>query len=479
MSSALDFEKIIIKSFFINESVKNKVVPMLDIKWFRNNVDLAKIIGCIIEFNEKFENMPSPIELRQMLRDDNLIKIFDECMAISDEDCNSKFMLEEIEKFVKQKKLWNAASDVIDYLKTDDCNKKPLQCSFSEVFSDAEAFSFDTSVGFNYIDELDRIYNEVIKNEKLVKSGLKTIDELLYGGFHEKSISLILSPTNVGKTLIMCSLASNMIRQNYNVLYVTFEDSELKIGARITQNLCDMTQDQMKLMSRESYEKCKSNLKKLIHSSLIIKEYPESAINALSLKSLIKELKEKNHFVPDIMFVDYIGCMVPNGQQNPNLNTNTILLRVAAQVRAISMEFGFPIVSGSQVNRGGYDSAEVNLNDAADSFGQTMKADFILAVTQTPDLKEQNLYSLKVAKTRFGNNKGGSVCVNVDIAKQRISDLNDKAHGVFEFAENETKSNLLKISSTPISPAVINKPVINDDFTINFDKKKNVSDNWE
>jgi hypothetical protein len=171
--------------------------------------------------------------------------------------------------------------------------------------------------------------------------------------------------------------------------------------------------------------------------------------------------------------------MVPNGQQNPNLNTNTILLRVAAQVRAISMEFGFPIVSGSQVNRGGYDSAEVNLNDAADSFGQTMKADFILAVTQTPDLKEQNLYSLKVAKTRFGNNKGGSVCVNVDIAKQRISDLNDKAHGVFEFAENETKSNLLKISSTPISPAVINKPVINDDFTINFDKKKNVSDNWE
>jgi L,D-peptidoglycan transpeptidase YkuD (ErfK/YbiS/YcfS/YnhG family) len=141
------------------------------------------------------------------------------------------------------------------------------------------------------------------------------------------------------------------------------------------------------------------------------------------------------------------------------------------------MEFGFPIVSGSQVNRGGYDSAEVNLNDAADSFGQTMKADFILAVTQTPDLKEQNLYSLKVAKTRFGNNKGGSVCVNVDIAKQRISDLNDKAHGVFEFAENETKSNLLKISSTPISPAVINKPVINDDFTINFDKKKNVSDN--
>ena len=49
----------------------------------------------------------------------------------------------EIEKFVKQKKLWNAASDVIDYLKTDDCNKKPLQCSFSEVFSDAEAFSFD------------------------------------------------------------------------------------------------------------------------------------------------------------------------------------------------------------------------------------------------------------------------------------------------------------------------------------------------
>lgn len=444
MNTAEDFEKIIVKSLFVNTAVRDKVIPLLDPKWFKNNISLAKIANKIIEFNEQFEAMPSPVEMRRVLRDESLVKSFDECMAITDSEVMSEYLIGEIEEFVRQKKMYNVATGIMDYLKTPDENKAKLQKDFADEIIDAESFSFDTSIGFDFINELDRIYDEVIKNEKLVTSGLKTIDELLHGGFHEKSLSLILAPTNVGKTLMMCSLAANMVRAGFNVLYVTFEDSELKIGARIAQNVFDVSQDQLKAMSREEYERARDMLKNTVKSSLFVKEYPESAINALTLKNFIKELKDKQKFVPDIMFVDYIGCMIPNGKENANLNTNSILLKVAAQVRAISMEYGFPIVSGSQVNRGGFDLAEVNLNDAADSFGQTMKADAIFAVTQTPELKEQNYYNIKLAKTRFGNNKGTSCCIRVDIDKQRISDLTTSngstPTGLFEAVSNDTGS---------------------------------------
>ena len=330
-------------------------------------------------------------------------------------------MYGEIEKFVKLKKLWAVATSIIQYCKTPDSIKQ--QCSFSEVITDAEAYTFDDSIGFSYMDEPERIYQEIIKNEKVVGTGLKALDDLLKGGLHEKSLTLLLSPTNVGKTLWMCALAKNMLQAGYNVLYVTFEDSENKIGQRITQNLFDLSRDELKSMSLQDYQKCWDTYRKSIKSNLYIKEFPEMATNALNIHAFIKELKERKNFVPDVMFVDYIGCMIPNGRENPNMNSNTRLLTIASQVRSISMVETFPIVSGAQVNRGGYDSANIGLNDAADSFGQTMKADAILAITQSKELLDNGYYDVEIAKTRFGNNKGEHKTIRVSIDKQRIMDI--------------------------------------------------------
>lgn len=330
-------------------------------------------------------------------------------------------MYGEIEQFVKLKKLWAVATSIIQYCKTPESVKQ--QCSFSEVITDAEAYSFDDSIGFSYMDEPERIYQEIIKNEKVVGTGLKAIDDLLKGGLHEKSLTLLLSPTNVGKTLWMCALAKNMLQAGYNVLYITFEDSENKIGQRITQNLFDLSRDELKAMSLQDYQKCWDTYRKSIKANLYIKEFPEMATNALNLHAFIKELKERKNFIPDVMFVDYIGCMIPNGRENPNMNSNTRLLTIASQVRSISMVESFPIVSGAQVNRGGFDSANISLNDAADSFGQTMKADAILAITQSKEYLDNGFYDVEIAKTRFGNNKGEHKTIRVSIDKQRIMDI--------------------------------------------------------
>lgn len=273
------------------------------------------------------------------------------------------------------------------------------------------------------MDEPERIYEEVIKNEKVVGTGLKALDDLLKGGFHEKSITLLLAPTNVGKTLIMCSLSATMLLAGYKVLYITFEDPENKIGQRVTQNLFDLNRDELKAMSREEYKKCWNAHRQLIKENLYIKEFPEMATNALTIGAYIKKLKDRKKFVPDVVFVDYIGCMIPNGRENPNMNSNTRLLTIAAQVRALSMTNGWPIVSGAQVNRGGYGSDHVDLNDAADSFGQTMKADAILAITQSKDYLDNGYYDVEIAKTRFGNNKHEHKTIRVDIDKQRIADI--------------------------------------------------------
>ena len=97
---------------------------------------------------------------------------------------------------------------------------------------------------------------------------------MIHGGAHEKSMTLVMAPTNVGKTLFLCSFTTAAILSGRKVLYVTFEDSEVKIGQRITQNLFDITQSQLYSLSKENYGKLwKKAIGQIGHNKLIIKEY--------------------------------------------------------------------------------------------------------------------------------------------------------------------------------------------------------------
>ena len=417
-----EFEKVIIKALYANQSICSKVLPELTDKWF-SEYDTKQIVNKIIEFNTKYSNLPNAIELKRMITDEKTLKVFDDVLAIDDNQVNTPYLMGEIEEFVRKKLLLNQATKIQQY-----ANGGVQKESFTDNIADAEAFTFDDNIGFDFFTEAQRLYEDANTKEVIFKSGLKTLDDMIGGGFHEKSLSLIMSSTNVGKTLIMCALTTNFVLHGYRVLYVTFEDSENKIATRIAQNMFDITQSQYKVMSRDDFAKAFTKAKSIAGGDkLIIKEYPEGTVNALQIEALIKDLKDKKKFVPDVLVVDYIGCMIPNGKPNPNLNSNSLLTLAAQQIRALGMKYGFPVISASQTNRGGYNTAEISLSDAADSFGQNMKADAVFAVTQTPEMKDQGMYQVQLLKTRYGNQRGQLVTIGVDVEKQRIYDLNNSA----------------------------------------------------
>lgn len=414
-----DFEKIVIKSLISNESVRNKVLPFLKDEWFGFDIENKIIVQKIIDYNTKFSAMPNVLELKRMVTEESTLKALEEIVSINDEEVQTEYILQEIEEFVRRKLLYNAANDMHEH-----CAGKKHEGSFADIVADAETFSFDTNIGLSFFEEPQVLFEDIITHEKVYPSGVKAIDDMIGGGFHEKSLNLIMAPTNIGKTLMLCSFTTNLILAGHPVLYITFEDSEKKIAQRIAQNLYDVTQEQLKSMTREAYgSRFTKALTKIGHNKLVIREYAEGSMNALGLKALIKELKDKKDFVPEALVIDYIGCMIPNGRISINTNDNTKLLLVSGQVRSIGMELGIPVISASQTNRGGYQSADIGLDDVADSFGQTMKADAVFGVMQSPELKEAEMYSVKLLKTRYGNKRGQAITIGVDIEKQRIFDL--------------------------------------------------------
>ena len=89
----VDFEHIIIKSLFCNEVVRRKVVPLLDEKWFNNDINASKIVSKIIEFNARYETMPTVTDMRRMIRDVEELEVFDKCVAIPDEEVSSEYLV--------------------------------------------------------------------------------------------------------------------------------------------------------------------------------------------------------------------------------------------------------------------------------------------------------------------------------------------------------------------------------------------------
>lgn len=462
----VQFPHLIIKTLFCNRSARDRMVPYLSADWFRENINISTIIENVIKYVEKYTTFPNAFEMRNMLRNDTqILEEFDAAMEIPDEECMTEYILDDIEVFVRKKLIYQVTVEIQESLFH---SKGDEETSYAQKLADAESFTFKTDIGLDLVDDLEMVYEDMITCVKVIGTGLKDVDILLNGGVPEKVMIGVLAATNVGKTLIMTAIASNMMAAGHNVLYITMEDPDKKIALRMMQNICNISQDQLKMLNKNSFISLKEKMKALTDRHLKIVELPDSTANAMRICTVLKDLKDKKNFVPEIIFLDYIGCMIPNGRPNPTLNSNTILQKVAAETRgAICTKMGIPIVTALQTNRGGFDSASVDLNDVADSYGSTMKLDAVLAATQDTAMLEQGMYKLKVAKTRLKNNKGTELMIGVNIDKQQIYDLNGTS--------NTAKVQILPPTQTQAQPAAPaqpapqpeNKDVVDNTFAVN------------
>jgi hypothetical protein len=161
--------------------------------------------------------------------------------------------------------------------------------------------------------------------------------------------------TGVGKSLFMCHVASSVLLQGRNVLYITLEMAEEKIAERIDANLLNVNIKDITELPKSVFESKVNNIAKKTQGSLIIKEYPTASAHAGHFKSLLNELALKKSFKPDIIFIDYLNiCSSSRFKGGNNINSYTLVKSIAEELRGLAVEFNVPIVSATQTTRSGY-----------------------------------------------------------------------------------------------------------------------------
>jgi len=435
MKEAVFFENVLIKFLFTIENVRDKVMPFLVPELFEDHKNV-QLIKSVIKMYEKFERFPTVPEMRLELDNESVYKRLLEIMETDVSEYQSDFLLEEIEEFMREKLIHNINVDIAVNLsnkKIDDIKKTPDQ------LREAIAFSFDSKVGLDFMEEEERLYKFLHDVDRVIPTSIGILNRIIEGGFHEKSLTLFMAETNMGKSLIMTSLAVDCVLRNKNVLYVSCEMSENKISERIMSNMFDVNTEDLKLLTKDKFHSKFEKVKKQVSKKIIVKEYPPTSINANHIRNLLKELKVRKKFTPDIIFIDYLGIMNPI-HKNKGDNTYLEVKRISEEVRAVAVEMSLPIVSAVQTNRKGFGGAEIDLTDISDSIGTAATADVIIGVTQSNDLRKVGKYYWMVLKNRYGlNKKGMNVCV--DYYKMRV----------FEDEETEVGDTTGSISRDPPS----------------------------
>lgn len=432
------FESLLIRILFTSTEAQDKILPYLDARIFSSD-SRQKLIKDIIKFYDKYNKFPSSSEM-QLFSTQDVFKEIKDAIGIDTSDYSDEFILDQVESFFSDKLYFQALIDGKKALDEGDTIKKTQAYSNMQ---EALAFSFDNDLGLSIKEDWERMYEIHHNKEYFLSTGVKTLDDMMGGGFPSRAITLFSAGTNVGKTLIQCALATNMLLQNKNVLYISMEEQEDILSKRFQGNLFDIEIDDIKFLTKEKFKEVYDRSIGQIKSNLEIVGWPSGSKNANHIRLLLKEYEMKKNFKPDIVFVDYIGCMIPI-RLGKTFDSNTELMNITDEVRSIGVEFGIPMVSGLQLNRGGIDSAEIGLADTAASIGSTFKADFIFGVTLPPDLASQSMYSIKVLKSRSSDKtKLTKAIIGVYPAKMRIFDIESESDETIKDRAASTAVNIM------------------------------------
>ena len=105
----------------------------------------------------------------------------------------------------------------------------------------------------------------------------------------------------------------------------------------------------------------------------------------------------------------------------------------------MAVEHGLPIMTATQVNRQGFVSTDIGLEDTSESFGLPATADFMFALMSTEQLEELNQIKVKQLKNRYNDpTYHRSFIIGVDRSKMKLYDVEESAQT--ELIDEETES---------------------------------------
>jgi replicative DNA helicase len=425
-------ETTILRNLVYNDEYCRKVLPFIKNEYFE--VYHEKVIfEEICKFILNYDNLATKevilieTEKRTDITEETYKDVCNYVDSLDDSKPDHQWLLDTTEKWCRDRAIYLALMESIKI--ADGQDEKKSRDSIPSILQDALAVSFDDHIGHDYLQDYLERYESYHRKEDKIPFDLEYFNKITKGGLPNKTLNVALAGTGVGKSLFMCHMASSILLQGRNVLYITLEMAEDRIAERIDANLLNVNIKDISDLPKQMFEKKVNTISKKTQGTLIIKEYPTASAHTGHFKALLNELSLKKSFRPDIIFIDYLNiCSSSRYKSNFSVNSYSYIKAIAEELRGLAVEFNVPIVSATQTTRGGYGNSDVELTDTSESFGLPATADLMFALISTEELEQLGQIMVKQLKNRYNDptiNK--RFVIGIDRAKMRLYDCEQSA----------------------------------------------------
>jgi len=425
-------ETTVLRNLIYNEEFSRKVIPFIEPDYFEQRsekVVFEEITKFIVKYGSAItiEALNIETDNRTDLTEAEVKEVRDINNSLKDTPADYQWLMDTTEKWCRDRAIYLALMESISLADGQDDAKG--RDAIPTILSDALAVSFDNHIGHDYLEDYEERYELYHKKEDKIQFDLEFFNKITKGGIPNKTLNIALAGTGVGKSLFMCHVASSVLLQNKNVLYITLEMAEEKIAERIDANLLNIPIQDITDLPKSMFDSKVVSLSKKTQGNLIIKEYPTASAHSGHFKALLNELSLKKSFKPDIIFIDYLNiCASSRYRAGSNVNSYSYIKAIAEELRGLAVEANVPIVSATQTTRSGYGSSDVDLTDTSESFGLPATADLMFALISTEELETLNQIMVKQLKNRYNDPTiYKRFVIGIDRAKMRLYDCEQKA----------------------------------------------------
>ena len=225
-------------------------------------------------------------------------------------------------------------------------------------------------------------------------------------------------------SLWMQNFAVKSANMGHNVLYITLEMSERKVMKRLGAMRLKLPINDYDNLSKD-VEMIKGRIANLSKSEggadlfekkvgkIITKFWAAGTATINDFDNYIQKLKEKKDIKIDMIIVDYITLVATTkGALADNLYTKGKSL--AEGLRAVGAKWKCPVITGVQVAKDAWNSADITLESVPESKAIAETADTFWAIIRTEEMKRQNIFRFKLLKQRDGDFSRSQMRINLN-----------------------------------------------------------------
>lgn len=411
-----EFESVLVYKSLTDEKYLSGIIDLVKPDYFKDK-NIKQIFLTIKAYYEKRNTVPNITELKTFINSEDVKNAFVNVLrTISniDKNLNEDTLIENTERYIKERAIYSTMLEV-----AEDVSSGKIDTSFIlDKFEKSCNINLKTDIGLDLFNNFDAVVTDLTTEQPTIPSKWVWLDEKIDGGFMQngRALYVFAGETNVGKSIFLGNIASNIASQGKTVLIISLEMSELVYAKRLSSNITKIPMRSLRDETITLKQQIEEISKATPDSRIIIKEFPPSTVTCHQIQSFVKTLTSKGIKL-DAIVVDYVNLL----KSTLGNNSYERIKYATEHLRALTYIFSCPIITATQLNRSGYNVNNPGLDTIGESMGLAATADVIISIFQDEEDKELGIVKMAMMKNRFGA-KFGSTAMKLDYSTLTVSE---------------------------------------------------------